>query len=246
MMKTTLIGSRSMLWAACVIAVLPAAARAGEPTLAQAIPIEQSDSTAIATSIERTTPASTSPLIVTVQLLGSNAPLRGELISTPQLSVTTSFGDVSVPLSEVAGIKVASANNPTTTIVLHNGDSITGACEVGRIDLKTEWGRAEVQGTSINTILFVEGVSWIADEALGGKRWQLIEKRSETAGKSLNEGDSVVATANVELKHGSRAIGIVRKGEKLTVSQINGEYLYVTGANNRAGWLMLKNVQLTN
>ena len=247
-MKMEFIGPRTTLFAACVLAIVPLTASAETPTLATAIPLEQSqalDSPAASTSVKHTTAAATT-LIATVQLLGGDSPLRGQLISTPQVSVTTSFGDVTVPLSEVAGIKVASSSNPTTTVVLHNGDSITGACDIGRIDLKTQWGRAEVEGTSINTILFVEGVSWISDEALGGKRWQLIEKRRETAAMQLKEGAQVIAKADTELKHGSRLIGTVRKGEKLTVTQITGDYVYVTTSNNRAGWMMLNSVQLTN
>jgi len=244
-MKIDLTTARPALLAAFVCAIVPAAALAQEPTpadpIARAIPAERSGIAQARNTSD--SDASVSPLVATIELNGGDAPLRGQLISTPQVTVATSFGNVDVPLSEVAGIKVASANNPTTTVVLHNGDSITGACDVGRVDLRTEWGRAEVQGTSINTILFIEGVSWISDEALGGKRWQLLEQRGEKGTAGIKVGDRIVVTNTTALRHGTRTVGSVRKGESLTVERIDGSFVYVNGGNNRAGWLPVGNIQ---
>jgi len=188
--------------------------------------------------------SSAAPLVATVQLSAGSTSLRGQLLSIPQISVTTSFGEIDVPLSEVAGIKLASEGNPTTTVVLHNGDSITGACDISGLELKTEWGIAKIQNVGITSILFIEGVSWVADDGLGGTRWLLMEKRGEKAGtRQIKEGDRVVVTSDTDLRYGSRSVGKVRKGDTFTVEQLDGSYFYVTGDQNRTGWIEISKAE---
>ena len=80
--------------------------------------------------------------------------------------------------SEVAGIRFASANDATTTVVMLNGDSITGATDVKLITVETEWGTASINGPSISSIMFVPGLKWNPQSGLNGKRWSLIDEAS--------------------------------------------------------------------
>ncbi|MEZ6124100.1 MAG: hypothetical protein R3C49_13130 [Planctomycetaceae bacterium] len=114
------------------------------------------------------------PLSVTVEIAGGTN-IRGTLSETSDLPMRTSFGQASIPLSEVAGIRLASADNATTTVVMHNGDSITGATELQKLVVETEWGKAEITGTSITSILFAQGLQWTSDTGLNGTRWSLAE-----------------------------------------------------------------------
>lgn len=119
------------------------------------------------------------PLSVTVGLV-SEAEIEGTLTDTTQLQMQTSFGTASIPLSEVAGIRFASANDATTTVVMLNGDSITGATDVKLITVETEWGTASINGPSISSIMFVPGLTWNPATGLNGKRWNLADVKKAT------------------------------------------------------------------
>lgn len=252
-MKIDVICLRATLLIACVGVCLSSAALADEDALgepiAKAMPIERRGMPeADLLKVDRQLQSGATPLVATVQLNVSDDALRGQLLSSPQISVTTSFGEVDVPLSEVAGIKLASQGTPTTTIVLHNGDSITGACDIGRVELRTEWGLADVEGTAINTLLFIDGVTWVSDDTLGGARWRLVDKRAGKEGtpQKLEAGDKIKVINDANLTYGDRSSGKVREGEILTVQQVQGQFVFVRADNNRHGWLPMASAQRTN
>ncbi len=123
------------------------------------------------------------PLSITATLLGATK-LTGTLMDTTALEMRTSFGVANIPLSEVAGIRFASADNASTTVVMLNGDSITGATDVKLVTIETEWGTAAVNGQNIESILFVPGLVWSSSDGLNGKRWVLSETKSPKASTS--------------------------------------------------------------
>ncbi len=120
------------------------------------------------------------PLSVTVDLL-SKTKLSGTLTDTTTLEMRTSFGTANIPLSEVAGVKFASASDASTTVVMLNGDSITGATDVKLVTVETEWGTATINGPNIASILFVPGLTWAPQAGLNGNRWNLANTRKEVA-----------------------------------------------------------------
>jgi hypothetical protein len=130
----------------------------------------------------------------------------------------------------VAGIKLASEQNPTTTVVMHNGDSITGATEMDRLELQTEWGKAEINGTAIDSVLFAQGLEWESEIGLNGTRWKLTEAgESQTSGRSAQtpKAPTVADSANTSPSDrrvlGSRAAAVLadkfRPGDKIVVTQ---------------------------
>lgn len=121
------------------------------------------------------------PLSVKVELVDAKTSLRGTLTDTTTLSMKTSFGVVEVPLSEVAGFRFPSVDDATTTVVMLNGDSITGATDVKMVTVETEWGVAQINGQSIQSILFVPALTWSASTGLNGKRWALTEPSKSAA-----------------------------------------------------------------
>ena len=123
------------------------------------------------------------PLSVAVDLI-SKTQLKGTLTDTTQLDMQTSFGVANIPLSEVAGIKFASADDASTTVVMLNGDSITGATDVKLVTVETEWGIASINGSSIASILFVPGVTWNPQSGLNGQRWNLANLKKEQPNKA--------------------------------------------------------------
>lgn len=120
------------------------------------------------------------PLTVTTGLTDDTR-ITGTLLDTNSISVMTAFGEASIPLSEVAGMRFPSAEDTSTTIVMLNGDSITGATDVKFISVETSWGNAKINGQSVSTMLFVPGLTWQSSESLGGKRWTLVEQKPAAA-----------------------------------------------------------------
>ena len=123
------------------------------------------------------------PMSVSIDL-HSSTKLTGTLTDTTTLEMRTSFGTASIPLSEVAGIKFASASDASTTVVMLNGDSITGATDVKLVTVETEWGMATINGPNIASIMFVPGLTWSPTAGLNGKRWNLANTKSSSAASS--------------------------------------------------------------
>ncbi|TWT94509.1 hypothetical protein [Stieleria varia] len=121
------------------------------------------------------------PLSVTVELISGKTQITGTLTDTTNLDMRTSFGMVAVPLSEVAGFRFPSADDASTTVVMLNGDSITGATDVKMVTVETEWGVAQINGQSIQSILFVPGLAWTSAKGLNGVRWGLSNQTSTTS-----------------------------------------------------------------
>lgn len=121
------------------------------------------------------------PLSVTVDLVDGQTQLVGTLTDKTSLDMKTSFGTVDVPLSEVAGFRFPSADDVSTTVVMLNGDSITGATDIKLLTVETEWGVAQINGQSIQSILFVPSLKWTASKGLNGKRWSLTESKPQTS-----------------------------------------------------------------
>jgi hypothetical protein len=120
-----------------------------------------------------TTARKLQPQSVIVTLL-DGMKLSGELTEVDQWSMKTSFGTTSLPLSTVAGMKMAQEGNSMTTVVLHNGDNLTGAVQLDQVVIQTEWGRAEINGSHVASILFTPGLKWSSETGLNGMRWKLV------------------------------------------------------------------------
>jgi hypothetical protein len=146
------------------------------PAVPTAVPV-----TAKATSgASTTTPRSTGtigrklqPQSVTVALI-NGMKLSGELAEVDQWNMKTSFGTTNLPLSTVAGMRMAQEGNAITTVVLHNGDNLTGAVQLDMVVIQTEWGRAEINGNHVASILFTPGLKWTSETGLNGMRWKLV------------------------------------------------------------------------
>lgn len=65
------------------------------------------------------------------------------------------------------------------TVVMLNGDSITGATDIKLITVETEWGTASVNGPSIASIMFIPGLKWNSGTGLNGKRWSLSDEKTD-------------------------------------------------------------------
>ena len=135
--------------------------------------------------------------------LASGTEIRGALTDTTSVEMKTSFGQLTLPLAEVAGIKLADEKNATTTVIMHNGDSVTGATDIQRLTVETEWGIATVNGSSVSSILLAPGLKWTSDSGLNGVRWELVEAsaaqpvKKATASSSQPRASSTASSGRV-------------------------------------------------
>lgn len=162
--------------------VTAAAATAKDAEVPKAKPVAEAASAEAKPATPARSKPQVRPLSVTADLL-SGTKIVGTLTDASTLDMQTSFGNANIPLSEVAGIRFASADDVTTTVVMHNGDSITGATDVKLVTIETEWGIATINGQSVRSITFVPDVQWNPLSGLSGKRWSLISEKQAAAAK---------------------------------------------------------------
>lgn len=136
--------------------------------------------TATAVSVPAANVAKVGQLTVSVDLLGGTK-IVGTLTDVAQLPIKTAFGEANVPMSEVAGVKLASADDPSTTVIMKNGDSITGATDLKLVTVDTEWGTAKINGSNITSLLLLPDLKWNATMGLNGKRWSLVDSKAVPA-----------------------------------------------------------------
>lgn len=143
----------------------------GQEDIAEAVAVGEELAIADATP---TTNSGVRPLTVAAGLLDDTV-ITGTLMDSTTIDIRTAFGEANIPLAEVAGIRFPGGDDVATTVVMLNGDSITGATDLKFASVETTWGSAKINGQNIATLLFVPGLRWEAMESLGGKRWQLVE-----------------------------------------------------------------------
>ena len=131
---------------------------------------------------------------VTVDMLGGQK-IIGTWTDINELPFRGAVGDVKVQLSQVAGIKLASPDDPSTTIIYKNGDSITGATELQSVSVDTEWGSAKINASSIISLVLLPDLKWNAAIGLNGKRWSLVDSKSQQ-GSVVPQGSSQPTNAS--------------------------------------------------
>ena len=157
------------------------------PCLAQEAVAQETAAQAISqavTPVEKME-SSSRPLNLTVELTTGNT-ISGTLVEADVVNIKTAFGEAAIPLSEIAGLRFATREDVTTTVVMINGDSITGATDVKLITVETDWGTAKINGSSIQSLLLIPNLKWQASSGVSGKRWALVDsKTSESTTQSL-------------------------------------------------------------
>jgi hypothetical protein len=97
---------------------------------------------------------------------------------------------------------------------LHNGDSITGALQLEHVAIQTDWGRAEIYGTHVTSILFTPGLKWTSEAGLNGTRWKLVTDESRPAAATSAAASSPTPVATTAASAPPRAVVPVRGGRQ--------------------------------
>ncbi len=139
---------------------------------------QEATATATAVRVPAASIPKMGPLTVTVDMMGGQK-IVGTWTDITELPFKGAVGEVKILLSQVAGIKLASADDPSTTVVFKNGDSITGATDLQSISVDTEWGSAKINGSSITSLVLLPDLKWNAAIGLNGKRWSLVDSKNQ-------------------------------------------------------------------
>ncbi len=161
----------------------------------EAKPAKSAPAKSDGTPIEKVTAR---PLNITADLTTGTS-IAGTLVEVDVLLIKTAFGEASVPLSEIAGIRFPQGSDDSTgvamtSVAMLNGDSITGATDIKMVTVETEWGTAKINGSSIRSILFVPNVQWTSAPSIGGKRWALQDVKAPTTPQPGQPGSGVTTS----------------------------------------------------
>lgn len=101
-----------------------------------------------------------------------NRELSGAAIGLDEISFNAEFGQVSIPMAKIAGIKLHVNADDDAVIALKNGDLVTGAIDLSQVSLKTTWGKAHVKLDQIETILADSKSRFFSETNAGKRGWR--------------------------------------------------------------------------
>ncbi|MFK7769778.1 MAG: hypothetical protein AB8B55_21400 [Mariniblastus sp.] len=112
--------------------------------------------------------------------------LSGTPIELAEIKVTTSFGDVSIPLAKIDGIKMHADADDSAVIAFKNGDLVTGKVVLETINLKTSWGTAKINTSQIDTVMASRTARFYPEASGGTKGWRFTTAAPATPVRQQN------------------------------------------------------------
>ena len=76
-------------------------------------------------------------------------------------------------MDQVAGIKFHTDSDDSAVVILNNGDSITGVPTIPAIQLKTDWGQADIEPSKIDSLTTTANATFTQGNSDFGSRWNL-------------------------------------------------------------------------
>lgn len=114
--------------------------------------------------------------------VSQNRELSGTLLDITEIKVSTSFGDVQIPVAKIDGIKMHADANDAAVIAFKNGDLVTGKVTLETVKLKTEWGTAHVNTSQIEQITTSKNAKFFPDSSTKGWRFSKGGQSANTQG----------------------------------------------------------------
>ena len=105
--------------------------------------------------------------------LESGGAMSGDIDGFDEFEIATRFGKVSMPMDQVAGIKFHTDSDDSAVVILNNGDSITGVPTIPAIQLKTDWGQADIEPSKIDSLTTTSNATFSQGNSDFGSRWNL-------------------------------------------------------------------------
>ena len=101
-----------------------------------------------------------------------NRELTGAAIDLDSIKFRAEFGEVTIPMEKIAGIKLHVNADDSAVVALKNGDLVTGTIALDTVSLKTAWGKAHVKLDQIQTIMSDSTSRFFAETNSGKKGWR--------------------------------------------------------------------------
>ena len=99
--------------------------------------------------------------------------LSGTPVDLEAIEMSSLFGEAKIPLHTIAGIRFAQGPEEQTTVVLLNGDALTGYINLADINFVSDWGEAKVNVAHVVSVVFRDDLAWSGVATPNGKRWRL-------------------------------------------------------------------------
>lgn len=99
--------------------------------------------------------------------------LEGSPVDVESLKMASLFGEANIPLHTIAGIRFAQKADEQSTVVLLNGDALTGEVNISELKCVADWGTATVNVGHIISVVFRPDLTWSSVPTPNGDRWQL-------------------------------------------------------------------------
>ena len=114
--------------------------------------------------------------------------LSGQIVEISEFKVKTEFGDVTIPIEKVEGIKLDADGQGSAVLAFTNGDMVTGKIEMEKLELKTNWGKAHINTDTIDSISAAQYGRFYSDPTGGG--WRFSRGNSNTNPGSATRGNN--------------------------------------------------------
>lgn len=158
-------------------------------------------SVAIAQDEPTLTSGSSGDVAVTVQITGNgNFALRGTMANVNELSMKTKFGQATIPLTEINGVKLHADEKGSCVVAFKNGDIVTGQLDLEKISITTNWGDANIRVDNIEMILTNPKGSFFKDTAAGKTYWRFSETRPVANPRLSGTNSNRQARPNVQTR----------------------------------------------
>ena len=101
-----------------------------------------------------------------------NRELAGQAIDLDSIQFKAEFGDVTIPMAKIAGVKLHVNAEDDAVVALKNGDLVTGKINLNTVSLRTSWGQAHVKLDQIETIMSDPASRFFPETSSGKKGWR--------------------------------------------------------------------------
>ena len=124
--------------------------------------------------------------------------LSGTPIDLEAIEMSSLFGNAKIPLHTIAGIRFAQGADEQTTVVLLNGDALTGDVNLSDIAFVSDWGEAKVNVAHLVSVVFRDDLAWSGVATPNGKRWRLTKLQRGQQGNTYidSQGRRVIVPGN--------------------------------------------------
>lgn len=99
--------------------------------------------------------------------------MGGGIADLTKIELTTKFGPITVPMSQVAGVRFRIDDEDSAVVVMVNGDTVTGVSTMPDVELITDWGKAKIRTEFVQSITITPNSRFRKEDSDFGPRWVL-------------------------------------------------------------------------